>query len=250
MLFPIRPMGLPTLTPLAPPRVMAEASVAVPADEVCVGGPVAAAEKPAARGLHGLAARLATRICGLLGGPAAAVASEAAPPPEPVAQPVPSVNGPAAILPNGQLAPPTFYRGGFHGTTDVPPEVALRDGLPARGDDWRLAEHTMQEGSSAFRGTTEVLYDPVNGGGAAAWAGEGGWVYEIRGVPTWDVNTLLEGRVRTPGGFRGNLMYGENELAIPARVPPEHIKRYGRVEEDSSGHLRVRTWVDNPGYVG
>ena len=31
--------------------------------------------------------------------------------------------------------------------------------------------------------------------GAVLWAGEGGWVFEIRGVPTWDVNKHLEGRV-------------------------------------------------------
>jgi hypothetical protein len=47
----------------------------------------------------------------------------------------------------------------------------------------------------------------------------------IRGVPTWDVNKALEGRVGTTGSFRGNLMHGEGEYAIPARVPPENIRR-------------------------
>ena len=39
----------------------------------------------------------------------------------------------------------------------------------------------------------------------------------MRGVPTWDVNKALEGRVGTTGSFRGNLMHREGEYAIPAR---------------------------------
>lgn len=156
---------------------------------------------------------------------------------------------PRAILPNGQAAPPTTYSGGYHGTSEVPPEVALTEGLPGRGDDWRLYEHAVAQSDSAFRGTTQVIYDPVNGGGAAAWAGDGGWVYDVRGVPTWDVNSLLDGRVPSAlGGFTGNLMYGENEHAIPARVPPENIKRYARVVEDYMGRPRVQEWIDNPNF--
>lgn len=155
---------------------------------------------------------------------------------------------PRAILPDGREIAPDSFSGGYHGTTDVPPEVALQDGLPERGTDWRLKEHSESAGNSAFRGTTEVASDPVSGNGAAYWAGEGGWVYEIRGVPTWDVNSDLEGRVQTAAGFRGNLMFGENERAIPARVPPERIARYGKVVEDSMGNLRVREWVANPGF--
>jgi hypothetical protein len=143
------------------------------------------------------------------------------------------------VLPNGQKLAPDSYGGGFHGT-DEPPQVVTRQGLPERGDDWRLLEHAEGRSSSALRGTTAVASDPVNEGGAAYWAGEGGYVYEIRGVPTWNVNKNLEGRVPTGGGrFRGNLMHGENEYAIPARVPPEKIKRWGVVKADPRGRLYV-----------
>jgi hypothetical protein len=145
---------------------------------------------------------------------------------------------PRAILPNGRALPPHSMSGGFHGT-NIPPEVATKEGLPARGNDWRLLEHTQENPDSAFRGTTAIVSDPVNEGGAAYWAGEGGYVYEIRGVPTWDVNQALEGQVPTPGGYRGNIMYGENELAIPARVPAEKIVRWGVVKSAAGGRLRV-----------
>lgn len=155
---------------------------------------------------------------------------------------------PRAILPNGKSIPPDDYAGGYHGTDKVAPSEALKNGLPAGGTNWNLQEHAEGKPGSAYRGTTTVVSDPVNEGGAAYWAGEGGWVYDVRGVPTWDVNKALEGRVQTPGGFRGNLMRGENERAIPARVPPENIKRYGQVVSDSQGRLLVRDWQDNPNF--
>lgn len=156
---------------------------------------------------------------------------------------------PLAILPDGSKAKPSSFSGGYHGTDAISPEVAFKKGLPGRGSDMRLKEHTEAAGNSAFRGTTMVVYDPVSGNGAAAWAGKGGWVYEVRGVPGWDVNALLDGRVqKVGGGFRGNLMYGEQELAIPAAVPRERIKRAGRVMEDAQGRLRVTEWVENPHY--
>jgi hypothetical protein len=94
----------------------------------------------------------------------------------------------------------------------------MRQGLPERRDDWRLLEHAEGRSSPALRGTTGVASGPVNEGGAAYWAGEGGYVYEIRGVPTWNVNNNMEDRVPTDGGrFRGNLMHGENVYAGAAR---------------------------------
>lgn len=154
-----------------------------------------------------------------------------------------------ALLPDGTAVPPGSYMGGFHGTCRITPEEAMRTGLPARGNDWRLRDHVEASGpTSAFRGVTDVVSEPVSGNGAAYWAGCGGWVYEIRGVPSWEVNATLEGRIPTPTGFRGNLMTAEQEIAIPAAVPPERIKAYGLVEEDGSGRLFVRRWIANPGY--
>lgn len=156
---------------------------------------------------------------------------------------------PKAILPDGRELAPDSYTGGYHGTAEVPPEVALKTGLPAHGDNWNLLDHVLQRGNSAFRGTTTYVTDPERGAGAAYWAGEGGWVYDVAHVPTWDVNLELEGRCPMPdGSFKGNLMVGENEYAIPAAVSPEHIRRWGKVEADPAGHLIVHTWHDNPAF--
>lgn len=153
---------------------------------------------------------------------------------------------PVAFLPGGKQVPPDSYSGGYHGT-DIPPSVAMKSGLPGRGNNWDLQNHAeetwhyapagQQKNDSAFRGTTAVPSDPVNEGGAAYFVG--GWVYEIRGVPTWNVNKALEGRVGSTGNFRGNLMHAEGEYAIPAHVPPEKIVRWGVVKADRAGRLYV-----------
>ena len=48
-------------------------------------------------------------------------------------------------------------------------------------------------------------------------------------MPTWDLDQVLQGQVQTAGGFRGVLMAGELENAIPARVPLANIVEYGDV---------------------
>jgi hypothetical protein len=157
---------------------------------------------------------------------------------------------PYAVLPNGAHLPPTSYSGGYHGTT-LGPDVVLKDGLPAGGPNLNLLEHANpppNAAKSAFRGTTQFVYDPSSGQGAAAWADEGGWVYEIRNVPTWDVNTALEGRVQLAGGYTSNLMRGEGEFAVLAEVPPDKIVRYGQVSQTPGGHLVVKHWTQNPAF--
>ena len=53
-----------------------------------------------------------------------------------------------------------------------------------------------------------------------------------------------------PGGprYADNPAFGEHEHAVPARVPTEHIKRYGRVVMRAGGMAYVprSAWVDNP----
>jgi hypothetical protein len=159
----------------------------------------------------------------------------------PPVQPLPEPAEPVAILPNGKTIPPDSYGGGYHGT-DIPPDIAMKHGLPARGNDWRLLEHVYNNPNTAFRGVTTQPTDPIGGQGAAAWAGEGGYVYEIRRIPTWGVNRALEGRVKTPEGFGGNIMHGENEYVIPARVPASSIVRCGLVKMDKMGRLYV-DWI-------
>lgn len=157
---------------------------------------------------------------------------------------------PQAVLPGGRSIPPDSFAGGYHGT-DIPPEqVQEGGGFPARGpvEDWRLKEHA-EEGSapvSAFRGSTPYPTSPDGENGASYWAGEGGWVYQVSGVPTWGVNSELEGRVKTGNGFyRGSLM-SEAEGAFPAQTPLECLERWGRVGQSGSGRLYVRDWVPNP----
>jgi hypothetical protein len=154
------------------------------------------------------------------------------------------------ILPSGKRAPPTSFSGGFHGNT-VPPDFVMIHGLPGQGRNLRLLEHADSDISdAAFRGTTSMVADPVTQSGAAYWAGEGGWVYEIRHVPTWDVNLLLAGRVKRNGKYIGNHWIGENEQAVSAYIPPQKIARYGRVVMSASGILYVRTWIPNPAFEG
>ena len=154
-----------------------------------------------------------------------------------------------AMLPDGRPVVPTA-RGGnlYHGTSELAPDVVFEHGLPSRGTDLRLLEHVESRGNSAFRGTTDMIMTPDGNGGAGVWAGEGGWVYQLDGTPSWDVNLLLEGRVRLPdGSFRGNLMSGEIERVIPARVAPERILGAFSIVE-KNGRLRPGTFVVNPRY--
>ena len=156
---------------------------------------------------------------------------------------------------NGQPVPPDSCVGGYYGhDSSLDPEWAIEHGLKARGDDWDLLRHALQEGNSAFRGTTQLVTFP-DGNGAASWADEGGYVYELCCVPSWDVNKHTQGRrlvsdLAVPGGQRyaDNPAFGEHEHAVPARVPTEHIKRYGRVVISAGGMAYVprSAWVDNP----
>jgi hypothetical protein len=62
-------------------------------------------------------------------------------------------------------------------------------------------------------------------------------------VPTWDVNKILQGKIKIAGigDYRGALMHGEVEHAIPGEVPLKNIVRFGRVVSVGKG-LGVREW--------
>jgi RHS repeat-associated protein len=152
-----------------------------------------------------------------------------------------------ALDAKGEKVYPTGRDTVYHGTSEVTPEIALSEGLPARGTDLSLLNHVEAKGNSAFRGATKVVATPDGEGGAAVWAGKGGWVYKLSSA-FWDVNNILEGRVETPTGFRGNRMFGEQELTIPAKILPEQIESYGQVSETSRGVPIVRKWIENPNY--
>ncbi|MFZ0548631.1 MAG: hypothetical protein WAM60_24490, partial [Candidatus Promineifilaceae bacterium] len=143
----------------------------------------------------------------------------------------------AVVYINGKPFEPTSYGRVFHGT-ELPPEIVVREGLPEKGSNWDLLNHVKQGPDSALRGATTEVFTPDRSAGAGKW---GEWVYEIRGMPSWDTNALLEGRVKTPGEFKGNPMYGELEQAIPARVPAENIVRVAHIVE-VAGRIKVE-WM-------
>ena len=153
--------------------------------------------------------------------------------------PVGEVNGnaePVAML-NGKPIKPSHYGTVYHGNDMPPQEVLTNGGLPAGGTNWDLANHSESiSGNSAFRGATTMPITPDGKQGAAHW---GRYVYKIRGMPAWDLNEVMQGRVDTGLGYRGPLMHGELEHAIPARVPIENIEQYGEVVEGPRGRLHV-----------
>ena len=151
------------------------------------------------------------------------------------------------VASGSEIAPTALNRKLFHGTHEIPPEVAFEKGLPLGGGDTRLLQHAMQSGGSAFRGTTTQIFAPGNEAGAGFWAGDGGWVYQLDGTASWDVNASLEGRVPKPGGFEGNPMRGENEQAILAGVPRERIAGAIQIVE-VNGRLVPKPIIPNPHY--
>jgi hypothetical protein len=118
------------------------------------------------------------------------------------------------------------------------------DGLPARGDDVDLIRHVepppTRERESAFRGTCVFPKMACGTAGAVFWAGEDGYVVDIRDYPGYNISELLDGRIPNGmGGFRGPNNPAEQETAIPARVPMSYIARCGHVVAGRRGQLVV-----------
>lgn len=129
----------------------------------------------------------------------------------------------------------------YHGTAYVTSEQCQReDGLPFKGMDIDLVRHVepppSAESNSAFIGTVSFPSYPGTNAGAAYWADEGGWVYHIVDWPGYDINLLLNMQIPDGrGGFRGPLMPGEQEIALPARIPLAHISKIGLVNRKRGG---------------
>ncbi|MEO8704203.1 MAG: hypothetical protein ABI867_29390 [Kofleriaceae bacterium] len=160
---------------------------------------------------------------------------------------------PHATLPDGQRVEPNAWGGTlYHGTT-ISPEAVFESGLAGRGSETSLVQHLHQRNGSAFRGTTkQVFYEPggTTGGGAGSWADAGGWVYEIDGTPSFDVNANLYGRVKQPDGSYAitNVMGAEHEHAILANVPRERIRGAYPILRDAAARLTKGSFVPNPHY--
>lgn len=152
-----------------------------------------------------------------------------------------------AILPNGTEIHCTHVADGFHGTTLYSPDEVLKSGIPPKGSDRKLLEHVRGNSASAFRGTTVFPNTSYSGQGAAYWAGDGGWIYEIEEVPSWNVEKELEGKVPIPGGYGNCPIPAELESAIPASVAPDRViqaftVRSGRVIHGNQMYL-VSPWI-------
>jgi len=165
--------------------------------------------------------------------------------------PLHAYRAPYAIGPAGETLAPDYYGTLFHGTTAVSPREVLRHGLPARGRSLSLEDHVLVNNEdSAFRGATLMLVTPTRDSGALLWAGAGGWVYEIAGVASWDVNKHLDGRIQRSGMRVRNPVRAEQEHALLGHVPAERIRRYGRVvAHPRTGQLMIEQWVENPSFV-
>lgn len=140
-------------------------------------------------------------------------------------------------LVNGIKIKPLLYDKLYHGadraTLGVDAQMSAKEvaakiyaeGLPGRGNNIDLVEHAGGAHDRAFRGTTVMMMTPDGQAGAILWADEGGFVIELKNVKGYDVNALLEGRVRKPdGSFGGNAVHGEVEIAVPGRIKPEQIE--------------------------
>lgn len=153
-----------------------------------------------------------------------------------------------AILPNNKEASAERMGERYYGTNKIKPDEAFNNGIPLKGMDRRLLEHLEGNEQSAFRGTTVFSnVNPHMGQGAAMWADEGGWVYQIGPVKGWDPGRLLEGLVEQNGRFQDSPTMMELEVTVPSRIEPHLIIKAGIVEEIDV-HLVVRKWEYNPNY--
>lgn len=157
-----------------------------------------------------------------------------------------SIPGYEFALIGSKVVKPSVRLFRYYGTKDFGPNDCLaHDGLPRRGEDIDLIGHAdrppgYDPNRSAFRGTTPYPLSPLKDSGAVLWAGEGGWIYEIKCYVGYDLNCLLDGKIPNGiGGFRGPKYIGEHEDAIPARVPKGFISRIGIVKKGRRGLLPV-----------
>lgn len=128
----------------------------------------------------------------------------------------------------------------YHGTDISPEQVLAEGGLGMREtgrNNTDLIEHMLQAPDSAFRGSSATAEIP------AEFAGEGGYVYRIEGVPGYDINTIIgQPGVSTNIGGRWVVPLAESEIAIPRKIPLDKIISWGRVSETPTGRLVVREW--------
>lgn len=163
--------------------------------------------------------------------------------------PVSIYRSPVAEL-NGKKVKPTSKRHhGYHGNHQKPENV-FKHGFLAKGPNLDLTGQVLDKGGRAFRGTSPYILSPDGESGPGYFAGTGGFVYEIDGVPGWDTNQLLEGKVYNQfTGFGGNPYSSEVETAILGHVPPSRIKGAYHIRSYRGLRLIPGTFEKNPNYV-
>ncbi|MCC6373102.1 MAG: hypothetical protein IT236_19010, partial [Bacteroidia bacterium] len=95
-------------------------------------------------------------------------------------------------------------------------KLLLRKGFGARGPNTNL-EHHVNKGDkqeTALRGATELPSYPGSDIGAMHWADEGGYVFVLKDVPSWDVNAIF-----FKNSIKSNKT-GEVEHSIGAQILP------------------------------
>lgn len=145
----------------------------------------------------------------------------------------------------GREVPSTGATTVYHGTTITPEQIVAEGGLginEAGRTNPDLVAHIHGDPTSAFRGASGSAVTP------AQFAGEGNYVYRIRGVPGYDIASVI--------GPAGSTVYvngrpvivpGEAEIAIQRAIPLENIEAYAVVQENRTGHVVVGEWRRLPG---
>jgi hypothetical protein len=153
-----------------------------------------------------------------------------------------------AILPNGGKVPPNSKPSTlFHGTNLFPAAAVRLNGLPIKGSDWRIVEHLQGNSNSAFRGCTPSAIMQVPYAGAAFWAGDGGWVYELSNLDSWYIPELLD-HFTPIGGYSPSAWSpypAECESAVSSEIKASRVVRVfevfsGRIARNGEIRLRIR----------
>jgi RHS repeat-associated protein len=166
-----------------------------------------------------------------------------------------------AYLPSGKEISPTTPQGTgirvFTGDNQTPEAVIAARGLGVRekGFDQDLLRHVLEESGSdtAFRGATlnptGARMSQTISQGAAQW---GNYVYEIVGVPLWDIGTIFGSgyRANIPGRPGYALIPNELEVSTSGYIPLRYISRWGKVAETRTGDKMIPEWTNNPHYEG
>jgi len=157
-------------------------------------------------------------------------------------------------LVDGVFHPPTEKVDARYHAARTTPDAVFATGLRGKGEDEDFVAYVQGRNpfTTAFRGTAAIALGVGGQIGAGNFLesttdsdgrpviGVVGYAYKISGVPGWDVNKLSQQL-----GF--SAFTEEAEVAISARVEPQHIEGYYPIRQTLTG-LKLGAFVSNPGY--